>query len=237
MTAGYKVKLCGTASRADALMAAEAGADWFGVVVEAEFSPRSQTLEEARELFVDPPIPAVALVFEMAEARLVELIRTLTPAAVQFLHPERPEVLRRLKAQFPQVELWQSIHLPPAGENVDLGPVQQSVASYLEAGVDLLLFDTAVTVKGEKKFGGTGITADWSIIRKVLDSIRGKVPVLLAGGINPDNAAAGLEAVLPDGLDLCSGVETAPGRRDPDKVRALMLAVRQFAMTKGETNQ
>lgn len=235
MTAGCKVKLCGTASRADARLAADAGADWFGVVVETEFSPRSLTIEQARELFADPPIPAVALVFEMAEERIGELIRTLKPTAVQFLHPEQPEVLRRLKAQFPRTELWQSIHLPPAGEEVGLPPVMQAVENCLEAGIDLLLFDTAATVAGKKKFGGTGITADWSIIRQVLDRIRGRVPVLLAGGINPDNAAAGLEAVRPDGLDLCSGVEAAPGKRDPEKVRALMQAVRQFTINKGET--
>jgi phosphoribosylanthranilate isomerase len=235
MTAGYKVKLCGTTSRTDALMAAEAGADWFGVVVETAFSPRSLTLDEARELFVDPPLPAVALVFEMAEARLVEMIETLAPTAVQFLHPEQPDVLRRLKAKFPQVELWQSIHLPPAGETVPLEPLLQSITTYLDAAVDLLLFDTAATVNGKKKFGGTGITADWCIIRQVLDRIRGKVPVLLAGGINPENAAAGLEAVNPDGLDLCSGVEAAPGKRDPIKVHALMKSVRQSAMNKGET--
>lgn len=235
MMAGYKVKLCGTTNRADAEMAAEAGADWFGVVVETAFSPRSLTLEQAHALFVDPPLPAVALVYEMAETRLVELIETLTPAAVQFLDLAVPEMLRRLKAQFPQVELWQSIHLPPAGEPVDLEPVQQTVASYLEAGVDLLLFDTAATIQGKKKFGGTGMTADWGIIRQALDKIRGKVPVLLAGGINPETAAAGLEAVNPDGLDLCSGVEAAPGKRDPQKVQALMQSIRQWAMNKGET--
>jgi len=236
MTAGCKVKLCGTTSRDDARLAAEAGADWFGVVVETAFSPRSLTLEQARELFTDPPLPAVALVFEMPESRLTELIQTLAPTAVQFLSPERPEVLQRLKTKFPQVELWQSIHLPPTGEDVDLHPVQQAIETYLQAGIDRLLFDTAAVVAGKKKFGGTGMTADWSIIRRVLDTIRGRVPVLLAGGINPDNAAAGLAEVEPDGLDLCSGVEAAPGRRDPEKVRALMAAVRQFAMNKGETS-
>ena len=237
MTAGCRVKLCGTASRADARLAADAGADWFGVVVEADFSPRSLSIDQAKELFIDPPLPAVALVFEMAESRLQVMIETLQPTAVQFLNLEKPEVLKRLKAHFPEVGLWQSIHLPPAGENVDLQPVKDSVDTYLQAGIDLLLFDTAATINGKKKFGGTGITADWCIIRQVLDSIRGKVPVLLAGGINPDNAAAGLEAVMPDGLDLCSGVEAAPGKRDPAKVRELMQAVRQFAMNKGEARQ
>ncbi len=99
---------------------------------------------------------------------------------------------------------------------------------YIAVGVDFLLFDTAATVDGKKKFGGTGITADWGIIRQALDGIRGTVPVLLAGGINPENAVAGIEAVLPEGIDLCSGVEAAPGKRDPGKVQALMAAISAY---------
>ncbi|PLX86199.1 MAG: phosphoribosylanthranilate isomerase [Desulfuromonas sp.] len=223
---GSKVKLCGTASVADRDMAAQAGADWFGVVVEADFSPRSLTIEAALPLFFEPPIPAVALVFDMDEARLRQLIDALSPAAIQFLSPAAPVLLRRLKGDYPNVELWQSVHLPPAGSEVAFDAVLNSVQGYLTAGIDLLLFDTAATVAGTKKFGGTGITADWGIIRQVLDRFRGRVPVLLAGGIDPQNAAAGIEAVRPDGIDLCSGVEAAPGQRDPVKVADLMAAVR-----------
>jgi len=226
--AGYKVKLCGTTSVADRDLAVAAGADWFGVVVETDFSPRSLSIETARPLFAEPPIPAVALVFEMTEARLQELIETLSPAAVQFLNQEDPNLLRRLKTAYPQVAMWQSIHLPPAGSEVSLDVVLKTVQGYIAAGVDLLLFDTAATVDGTKKFGGTGITADWGIIRQALDAIRGKVPVLLAGGINPENAIAGIEAVQPDGIDLCSGVEAEPGQRDPGKVQALIAAVRNY---------
>lgn len=224
--AGYKVKLCGTTSVEDRNLAAAAGADWFGVVVETDFSPRSLTIEAARPLFTEPPIPAVALVFEMAEERLCHLVETLAPTAVQFLNLEEPAVLQRLKAAYPSLELWQSVHLPPAGSEVSLDTVLETVQIYLTAGVDLLLFDTAATLGGKIKFGGTGVTADWNIIRKALDTIRGKVPVLLAGGVGPENAVAGIDAVIPDGIDLCSGVEAEPGRRDPEKVLALMTAVR-----------
>jgi phosphoribosylanthranilate isomerase len=223
--AGCKVKLCGTTSVADRDMAAHASADWFGVVVETDFSPRSLTIEAARPLFAEPPIPAVALVFEMPENRLRELIETLAPTAVQFLNLQDPASLKRLKTDYPEVELWQSVHLPPAGSEVSLDSVQEVVQDYIAAGIDLLLFDTAATVDGKKKFGGTGITADWDVIRLALNAIRGQVPVLLAGGINPENAAAGINAVQPDGIDLCSGVEAQPGVRDPIKVQALMTAV------------
>jgi phosphoribosylanthranilate isomerase len=225
--AGYRVKICGTTNPGDALLAAREGADYFGVVVEVDFSPRSLTIEEARELFSSPPIPAVALVFHMEEERLKRLISTLRPYAVQFLSQEAPELVKRLKQAYPEVRIWQSVHLPRAGEAVDTEGIRNTVAEYLQAGVDLLLYDTVATVKGTQKFGGTGMCSDWAAVRRIMDEIKAEVPVLLAGGINPGNAAAALAAVNPDGLDLCSGVESAPGKKDAAKVKALMSAVRE----------
>lgn len=226
MKAGYRVKICGTTNMEDALMAARAGADYFGVVVEVDFSPRSLTIEEAAELFSSPPIPAVALVFHMGEERLRCLIKTLKPHAVQFLSQESPELIKRLKLEYPGVEMWQSLHLPQAGGAVDPDGIKKSIAGYLESGVDLLLYDTVATVNGRQKYGGTGLCPDWSAVRSIMTEIDAGVPVLLAGGINPGNAAAALAEVDPDGLDLCSGVESVPGKKDNDKVIALMDAIR-----------
>jgi phosphoribosylanthranilate isomerase len=224
--AGYRVKICGTTNIEDALLAAKAGADYFGVVVEVDFSLRSLTIEEAGALFSSPPIHAVALVFNMSEERLKYLINMLRPFAVQFLSQEAPDLIRRLKLAFPEVELWQSVHLPQAGEAVDMEGIRNVVVEYLQAGVDLLLYDTVATIKGMRKFGGTGLQSNWEVVRNIMDEVKTDVPVLLAGGINPDNAVAALTSVDPDGLDLCSGVESVPGRKDPAKVKALMEAIR-----------
>jgi len=221
----FTVKLCGTTTAADARMAAEAGADYFGVVVEVGFSPRSLTIEQARDLFRAPPIPAVALVFELAEERLHVLAEQLNPFAVQFLSQDGPEVVRRLRARFPAIKVWQSIHLPTAGGSVDVAETQQVMRNYLDAGVDTLLFDTVALLEGTQRFGGTGLTSDWSVVRGLMDALDIAVPVYLAGGINPQNAKEALLTVGPSGIDLCSGVEASPGTRDPDKVRALMQAV------------
>ncbi|HEX2945889.1 MAG TPA: phosphoribosylanthranilate isomerase [Clostridia bacterium] len=228
MKAGYKVKICGTTNLGDALSAAKAGADYFGVVVEVDFSPRSLTIKEAAELFSSPPIPAVALVFHMPEDRLRYLVQKLKPHAVQFLSQEPPELIKRLKQGYPGVEMWQSVHLPQAGETVDITGIKKSIFEYLEAGVDLLLYDTVATVNGRQKYGGTGICSDWSVVKTIMNEIKAGVPVLLAGGINPDNAAAALAEIAPDGIDLCSGVESVPGKKDNDKVIALLNAVRSM---------
>lgn len=227
MKDGYKAKICGTTSMADAALAADAGADFFGVVVEVDFSPRSLSVDDAAPLFANPPIPGVALVFRMTAERIETLIQTLRPAAVQFLDPAAVPLIKRLKSTHPAVELWQSIHLPQAGEAADMAPFRKTVESYLEAGVDALLFDTVAVMQGKTKFGGTGRVSDWGLVKQLMDAIESPVPVWLAGGIHPGNVADALDAVNPHGIDLCSGVEARPGKKDPAKIMALMAAIRE----------
>jgi phosphoribosylanthranilate isomerase len=226
MGARYKAKICGTTNLKDAELAATEGADYFGVVVDVTFSPRSLSIEEASVLFAAPPIPGVALVFHMEAARVETLIRQLNPFGVQFLNPADPLFIRQLKQRYPEMELWQSLHLPKAGEIVDRQHFQQSVQTYVAAGIDSLVFDTAAMSKDQMKFGGTGLTSDWEIVKDLMRSVRGKVPVWLAGGIHPGNVAEALDRVDPHGIDLCSGVEAAPGRKDPEKIRSLMQVIR-----------
>ena len=226
MKGGYKVKLCGTTNMADMKLAAQQGADYFGTVIEVDFSPRSLAVEAAAELFAAAPLPAVALVYQMPEARLKYLIQTLNPFAVQFLSQDDLDRVRRLHQDFPKVQLWQSIHLPALGEPADLEAAKIRVQEYIQAGIDLLLYDTVATVAGQQKFGGTGRVSDWSAVRRLMAEIKCEIPVFLAGGINPGNVAQALTAVNPDGVDLCSGVEAVAGQKDPEKVARLMSIVR-----------
>jgi phosphoribosylanthranilate isomerase len=226
MKDGCRVKICGTTNINDALLAAREGADYFGVVIEVGFSRRSLTIEEAVTLFLNPPLPAVALVFHMKEDRLGYMIQKLKPFAVQFLSQEDFDLIRRLKYSYPGVQLWQSVHLPSGGSEVSIDEIKYTVEKYIEAGVDLLLYDTVATVQGQQKFGGTGMTSNWSVVRKLMDDVSYKVPVMLAGGIKPENVEEAIHYINPDGIDLCSGVEAVPGKKDADKVRALMEKVK-----------
>lgn len=223
----YKAKICGTTNLEDAGIAADFGADYFGVVVEVDFSPRSLLIEQAKDLFSSPPIPGVALVFEMEHDRVELMIQTLNPFAVQFLHQADPGFIIKLKKAYPNVELWQSIHLPQAGEDIDFSKFKNAVDTYIRAGIDSILFDTAALSKGKMKFGGTGITSDWKIIKDLMQSIDSPVPMWLAGGINPENVGEALDFLNPYGIDLCSGVEAVPGKKDPLKVKKLMSIIKQ----------
>lgn len=216
------VKICGTTTLDDARLAAEFGADYFGVVVDVAFSPRSLTVEQAKPLFAESPVTGVALVFEMPLERLHHLITTLHPHAVQFLHLEELQVIKDVKKQYPDLELWQSVHLPEAGKDVDLESFRRIVQDYVDAGIDLLIFDTVAVLEGVKKFGGTGLVSDWQVVKQLIDQVKTDVPIWLAGGINPDNVAQAVQAVQPAGVDLCSGVEASPGVKDSDKVRLLI---------------
>lgn len=226
MTSGYKVKICGTTNLDDAEMTARAGADFFGVVVEVDFSPRSLTIDAAKPLFSSPSLPSVALVYNMPAQRVETLIQQLNPFAVQFLSLAKPSFVTYLKATYPRVEVWQSVHLPQAGETVDVENFQKTVQTSVTAGVDALLFDTATLSKGKMKFGGTGVTSDWNIVKELMDSIRGTVPIWLAGGINPDNVAEAIDKINPYGIDLCSGVEATRGKKDAAKLSSLMTTIR-----------
>ncbi len=219
------VKICGTTSIEDARLAAEYAAEYYGVVVEVDFSPRSLTIEQAEPIFKDSLITAsegVALVFHMKPERLQQLITTLNPHAVQFLNLEDIAHVRDLKKQFPKLQLWQSIHLPEAGKDVDFDSFKDTVQRYVDAGIDLLIFDTVAVMKGIEKFGGTGLTSDWALVKQLIDQVTTTVPIWLAGGINPDNVAKAIKEVQPAGVDLCSGVEAEPGKKDREKVRQLI---------------
>ncbi|AGL03386.1 phosphoribosylanthranilate isomerase [Desulfoscipio gibsoniae] len=224
MKDGCEVKICGITNIEDALSAAREGADYLGVVVEVSYSPRSLTVEGAREIFSRTPLPAVALVYQMSPERIKYLVNSLHPHALQFLNLA-PETITWCKKEFTELECWQSLHLPPAGEGLDRENVLAQIKAGCEAGADVIVLDTAAVVGGTQRYGGTGRTSDWQLVREL--GVACTVPLFLAGGINPANVQAAIKVVNPEGIDLCSGVEAQPGKKSPDKIRALMQAVRE----------
>lgn len=220
----YLVKICGVTSAGDARLAEEAGADFVGALVDVRASPRNLTLEQAMPVFEAPKVRRVLLAFQPPQTRLVEIVGALRPSAVQLLGNEPPsEVPRLLQAGAP---LWKSVHMPPRGApGADAERLLKDMERYAQAGVSVLVLDTKATVRGVMQYGGTGLTNDWTVAADIVR--RAPLPVMLAGGIDPANVAEALERVRPTGVDLSSGVEARIGKKDPDKVRRLLLAVRE----------
>ncbi len=220
----YLVKMCGITKSSDARLAEEAGADLVGALVNVANSPRSLSLEQAMPIFEAPKVGRVVLLFEPPQTLLVEVVGALRPSAVQLLGNEPPgEVARLLPAGAP---IWKSLHMPPRGApGADAERLLQEMEEYARVGVSMFVLDTKATVRGVLMYGGTGLRHDWTVAADIV--ARAPLPVMLAGGIDPDNVAEALEQVRPAGVDLSSGVEARVGKKAPDKVRRLVRVVRE----------
>jgi phosphoribosylanthranilate isomerase len=205
-----KVKVCGITRREDAEAAVAFGADALGF----NFYPRSPRYLEpavAREIIRRlPPFVVPVGVFVNVPDPL-DLERQASESgvtAIQLHGDESPDYCRRLR--------WRTLI---KAVRVDSGFDPRAAAGF---PVQALLLDS----KDESLFGGTGRTFDWELASG-LGSL--PVPVILAGGLNPSNVAAAMRRLKPYAVDVCSGVESEPGTKDLDRLRAFMTEVRNAA--------
>ena len=206
------IKVCGITSPEDGLLAAEAGADAVGFVFWS-MSPRRVDLERAAAISRLLP-PFVLRVGVFVDASRVEMARAADAVGLDLLQlhgEEPPEAFvglprRALKAV-----------------RVGRGFKAEEALRYSGQAAGLLV-DTRLA--GDTAMpGGTGVPFDWSLVK----DLRAQVPFLaLAGGLSSENVASAIEAVRPDAVDVSSGVEAMPGRKDPARVRAFVEAVRSM---------
>lgn len=194
------VKICGTTSEEDALLAVAMGADAVGFV----FAPSPRQIAPALAADIVKRLPrevlTVGVFRDEAPARVVEITNTAGLRAVQLHGHETPEQAQYVRERVPLL-----IQAFPAGD--------PAVARVFEYKADALLLDAATP--------GSGQVFDWSMA-EVPDGIR----LILAGGLTPANVARAIAAVHPWGVDVVSGVEASPGRKDPVKVRAFVAAAK-----------
>ncbi len=201
------VKICGITSPEDAEAATDAGADAVGLVFWPG-SPRHVSVQAARRIGEGLP-SHVLRVGVFVDAPRDELVRTAEDARLDLLQlhgSEPPEAL----ADLPRRVL--------KAVRVGTGFAVQDALLYEGRAAGLLL-DTHRTGTP----GGTGETFDWALAREVR---KGAGFVVLAGGLRPENVREALKAVGPDGVDVSSGVESSPGRKDAEKMRSFVAAVR-----------
>lgn len=205
MGVDVKVKICGITSLADAEEAVEAGADALGFMFYAG-SPRHITLEAAQTIERRlPPFVIRTGVFVDAEPEEVFSAMHLCGLNVlQFHGRETPEYCR----QFGMMTM-KAFRIRDAASLLEIPKYQ----------TDAYLLDSYVAGKE----GGTGETFNWELAVEAGEF--GK-PIFLAGGLTPDNVAGAVKTVKPFGVDVSSGVESAPGKKDPKKMRAFVAAVR-----------
>jgi len=210
------VKICGL-STSDALdVAIEAGADMVGFVFFLP-SPRHVGFETAQALGrrVRGRAQKVALSVDADDALLDAVVEALRPDMLQLHGKETAARVAALKARF-GLPVMKAIAVETAG---DLA----TIASY--AGVaDRLLFD-ARAPRDATRPGGLGKTFDWHL----LENLDPGVPFMLSGGLDAGNVGEALRITRATGVDVSSGVERAPGEKDPDKIRSFIRAAREAA--------
>jgi len=213
------VKICGMTNLEDALVAVEAGADAVGFVF-YEKSPRCVTVETAREIVTKLPtkVEKVGVFVNEHEERLCSVIDETGITGIQ-MHGDKedPHVADLVVARKARVNVLAAISMSqpnPQGWAMMWHP--DSVRAFL------------VDSGSSSKHGGTGNTFDWDAAVTVLNDIKKFGKVVAAGGLTSENVQQAAEKLKPWGVDVVSGVEASPGKKDPEKVRAFVRAVREM---------
>ena len=197
-----RVKVCGITSKEDALLAVKLGADALGFIFAP--SPRFVMPEVVRSIICDlPPLVQTIGVFVNEDPkRIKEIIRFCGLDLVQFHGDESPEVCEEFMPR-----AIKAIRLKNKSIIEDTGPYLGKVRA--------LLFDTY----SRKRSGGTGKTLDWGMAVRARQA---RIPIILAGGLNPGNNEDSILNVRPFAVDVNSGVEERPGKKSPVLMREMM---------------
>lgn len=208
------VKICGLKTEEAVAAALEAGADMIGFVFFPK-SPRNVSIETAARLAAPARGRAtiVALAVDPDDALVAAIASGLRPDLVQLHGHETPERCAAIRAAS-GIPVMKAI---PVAEAADLA----IVPAYLPH-VDRLLFDAKPPKHPDALPGGNGLAFDWRLVRD-LDPGR---PFMLSGGLTPDTVATAIEMTGVAGVDVSSGVESAPGVKDPEKIRAFVARAR-----------
>ncbi len=207
------VKICGLNTPQALDVALDSGANLVGFVFFPP-SPRHVGLETARTLGQRVPgrVGKVALTVDTNDDTLLDIIAALQPDMLQLHGSETPERVVAVRTRF-GLPIMKAL---PIAERKDLSSLRQ----YAQV-VDRLIFD-ARPPRDATRPGGLGRAFDWTLLK----DINAGVPFMLSGGLDADNVAEALRITRAPGVDVSSGVERAPGEKDPDKIRAFIRAAR-----------
>lgn len=213
MPAKTLVKICGITDE-DAMEAAvDAGADFVGLVFFPP-SPRFLTFEDAAELshMLPEDVRVVGLFVDPDDALIEKALNSVRLDMIQLHGAETPERVEHLRLEFGH-PVMKSVAVAAAAD-------LDAAAAYAEVA-DWLLFD-AKAPSGAALPGGNAVSFDWTLLK----GRKWPCPWMLAGGLDPENVAAAVKAAGAQAVDVSSGVETAPGQKDPARIAAFIRAAK-----------
>jgi len=200
-----RVKICGITRKEDLDAAVAAGADAVGFVVGVASSPRNIALEKAEKLIRQvPPFVKSVLVTVPRGIDEFEMYEKLNPDAIQ-IHGEKLHTAASVRLKIPNTLLIGAVNAKGANA---LDVVSKAAKIF-----DAVLLDSFAN----GRYGGTGIVHDWELSKRVKQAIHPK-PLILAGGLTPENVAEAVRTVRPYAVDVSSGVELQPGIKDHKKI-------------------
>jgi phosphoribosylanthranilate isomerase len=241
------IKICANTSLEDALLAADAGANAVSFV----FAPSPRRVTPAQVAAIVPHLPAtLEKIGVFVDASFEEIDSAVIAAGltgVQLHFDAPPDLPAKLRAHFgPKLRILRVIHFEAVqaaeepGQTVgrDFSPgitdaeSDQALAPevcFRDLNIDAILIDARTTAA----VGGTGQSFDWALASKTLfqNAKARERPLVAAGGLTPENVAQAIATLHPWGVDVVSGVESTPGRKDPAKVRAFIANARAAVRT------
>jgi phosphoribosylanthranilate isomerase len=221
------IKICGNTNLDDAQMAADLGADAVGFV----FAPSVRQTTPADVARITPHLPPTlerigvfsANKLEDAEA-IAQAVREAGLTAVQLHGGVSLTLLQRLEELLNgEIKIVPVVHWHVDADAASSASVSRQLTEISQQGIaQRVLIDS----KFGRAIGGTGISFDWDAARSVLADSAAQLNVIVAGGLRPDNVAEAIRRLNPWGVDVSSGVEAKPGRKDPEKLTAFISNAR-----------
>jgi phosphoribosylanthranilate isomerase len=214
------IKICGNTSLKDALLAVEAGADAVGFVFAP--SPRQVTAMQAAAIVskLPPSIEKIGVFVDAALDEIYSVVRECGLTGVQLHFEAPPELPEKLRAHLgPQIRILRVVHFGLTAPDL----LEEQISRHAcNPHVDAILVDsrTATAV------GGTGAAFDWASARSTVFLDAKERKLIAAGGLNPANVAEAIATLRPWGVDVVSGVEAAPGKKSPARLRKFIARAR-----------
>ena len=210
------IKICGNTTLEDAQLAADAGADAVGFVFAP--SPRRVTVEQAAEIVphLPPTVEKIGVFVDASIQYITAAVEGAQLTGVQLHFAAPRELPLKIRARLgPRLRIMRVVHFDGGGAIAAFSPEVMST-------VNAILIDSHTSTAA----GGTGVTFDWSAAKPIFEEHGKEHKLVVAGGLTPMNVAKAIAMLRPWGVDVVTGVEFEPGRKDAGKLRAFMANAR-----------
>jgi len=216
------IKFCGLTTSEDARQAAALGAGYAGVILTQ--SPRKVDIQEAQAIFAaaGPDVAHVAVFGEQSPDKIATMANILVPDVIQLHGSSSPTDIDDIRRWFAG-RIWAVIGLGPGASTLPPG------AEELARAADGVLLDSRV----DGRTGGTGVRLGWERLGAAVTVLREITSVILAGGLDAGNVGEAVRALGPDVVDVSSGVERSPGKKDHGRMQAFAEAARSASIERG----